>query len=294
MDNIGNNGKDGMKKAYRIAQELLKDRLKEVNPTAYRELGEVRAADILIVPGIYDHIEDVLRVAGTPHTMVSPEQVDNVTFRPDQVVFVNCPGKVSPTALRKLESFVSNGGFLFTTDWCLKHVLEPAFPGFVRYNQKATRDEVVRVEMMDTEDPFLRSLLGPSDDPQWWLEGSSYPIEILDKEKVHVLVSSKEIAMKYGESPVFVTFEVGQGKVYHMISHFYLQRSETRSSRHKSSAEAYLNEKGISASMKAKYAAMGVDSASLADVESAFTSQAMMNKVLFDRQSKRRKDGKEE
>ena len=148
--------------------------------------------------------------------------------------------------------------------------------------------------MLDTEDPFLSSLLGPSDDPQWWLEGSSYPIEILNREKVHVLVSSKEIATKYGESPVFVTFEVGQGKVYHMISHFYLQRSETRSSRHKSSAEVYLNEKGISASMKAKYAAMGVDSASLADVESAFTSQAMMNKVFFDRQSKRRKDGKEE
>ncbi len=80
-----------------------------------------------------------------------------------------------------------------------------------------------------------------------------------------------------------------------MISHFYLQRSETRTSRHKTSANAYLNEKGISASMRAKYEAMGVDRMNVADVESAFTSQAMMNKVLFDRnQSKRRKDEKEE
>jgi hypothetical protein len=110
----------------------------------------------------------------------------------------------------------------------LKHVLEPAFPGVVEFNQRQTADEVVRVEILDTADPFLNSLLGPNDDPQWWLEGSSYPIRILDENKVHVLVKSKDIQEKYGESPVFVTFDYEGGKIYHMISHFYLQRSETR------------------------------------------------------------------
>lgn len=64
--------------------------------------------------------------------------------------------------------------------------------------------------------------------PVWWLEGSSYPIEILDKKKVKVLVRSEELKRRYKHDPVIISFEYGKGVVYHMISHFYLQRSETR------------------------------------------------------------------
>jgi hypothetical protein len=196
--------------------------------------------------------------------------------------------------LRKIKTFVSSGGFLFTTDWALKHVLEEAFPGYVRYNEKRTRDEVVRVEILDTDDPFLKSLLGPKDDPQWWLEGSSYPIQILDKEKVHVLVTSKEIEQKYGEAPVFITFEYGEGKIYHMISHFYLQRSETRTKRQKLSGELYMAEKDIDSAAMPKYLALGIKDASLGDVESAFTSAAMMRKIMYDKRMQiKKKDEKE-
>ena len=64
--------------------------------------------------------------------------------------------------------------------------------------------------------------------PVWWLESSSYPIEILDKKKVKVLVRSNELKKRYKHDPVIISFEYGKGVVYHMISHFYLQRSETR------------------------------------------------------------------
>ena len=63
--------------------------------------------------------------------------------------------------------------------------------------------------------------------PVWWLESSSYPIEILDK-KVRVLVRSDELKRRYKHDAVIISFEWGKGVVYHMISHFYLQRSETR------------------------------------------------------------------
>jgi len=79
-------------------------------------------------------------------------------------------------------------------------------------------DEVVRVEILDAADPFLKSLLGPNDDPQWWLEGSSYPIRILNEKKVHVL-----------------------------------------------------------------------DKSTLGDVESAFTSSAMMSKIIFDKKEQMKK-----
>lgn len=287
---------DAMKDAYKIAQEMLKDRLKEVNPEALKELSGTDGADVLVVQGTYDFIEQVLSLAGVPFKLVSPQSLSRAQLRPDQIVFINCPGEVEPTGLRKLERFVFSGGFLFTTDWALKHVLEKAFPGYVKYNQKPTTDEVVRVEVLDVEDPFLKSILGPNDDPQWWLEGSSYPIQIVDGAKVHVLVSSKEIKEKYGESPVFVTFDYGEGKIYHMISHFYLQRSETRTKRHKASAEAYLDEKGIPDAVREKYAKMNIADTSLGEVESAYTSAAMMNKIMYDKQQymkkKRDKDGK--
>lgn len=279
----------GMNNAYRIAGELLKDRLKDVDPGTLSELKNIKKADVIVVEGRYDHIEQVLSLAGTPFTLIMPQHLDDAELRPDQIIFINCPGQIGPRGLRKLTTFVSSGGFLFTTDWALKHVLEPAFPGFVEFNQKKTADEVVRVEILDAADPFLKSLLGPNDDPQWWLEGSSYPIRILNEKKVHVLVKSKAIQDKYGESPVFITFDYDEGKIYHMISHFYLQRSETRTKRQKASGADYLNEKEIPMELRAKYAKMGIDKSTLGDVESAFTSSAMMNKIIFDKKEQMKK-----
>jgi len=280
-----------MNNAYRIAQELLKDRLKEKDPEAYKELQDIKEADVIVIKGEYDHIEQVLSMSETSFTLINPKELDDAELRPDQIVFINCPGKIKGRGLRKLTTFVSEGGFLFTTDWALRHVLEKGFPGYVEYNEKATADEVVRVEVLDKEDPFLKSLLGPDDDPQWWLEGSSYPIRTLDEEKVNVLVTSKEIKNRYGEAPVFITFDHGEGKIYHMISHFYLQRSETRTKRHSASAMSYLVEKEISDQNKVKYFNMGIDKATVADVESAFTSTVMMKKILVDKkkQIRRRK-----
>mgnify|MGYP006870689599 CR=1 FL=1 len=61
-----------------------------------------------------------------------------------------------------------------------------------------------------------------------WLESSSYPIEVLDHERVKVLVRSEELGKQYKADPVIVRITWGKGVVYHMISHFYLQRSETK------------------------------------------------------------------
>jgi len=272
-----------MEIAYRIAHELLKDRLKEKAPEMLAALEEIQEADVLVVRGQYDRIEEVFHHSGTPFTPVRGSDLSRVHLRPDQIVFVNCPGVVPVTSLRSLAAFVEDGGFLFTTDWALRHVVEPAFPGYLEYNLRRTADEVVRVEIRRSDDPFLSSLLGPEDDPQWWLEASSYPIRILNPEKVEVLVSSAEIKERYGEAPVFVAFEVGAGKVYHMISHFYLQRSETRTMRHKAPSSAYLAEKGIGPEMMEKYRTLGTDTLDTGTVESAYTSQTITSRILLDK-----------
>jgi hypothetical protein len=284
--------KDKMENAYRVAHELLKDRLKEFAPQELKDIEAIEAADVLVVRGQYDHIETVFKHAQAPYTLIQPQDLEGARLRPDQILFINCPGILSPKALRKLPNFVSEGGFLFTTDWALKHVLEPAFPGVVEFNRKPTGDEVIRIEIVEHEDPFLKSILDEEDDPQWWLEGSSYPIHILDVERVNVLITSKELEERHGEAPVFITFDHGEGKVYHMISHFYLQRTETRTARHDESSIEYIKAKGLATENIAKYASMGAGDLKAAAVESALASDAMIHAVFIEKQRWNRKQRK--
>ena len=276
--------KDKMSTAYRVAQEMIKDKLKDVDEDMAAEFEELGQSEVIVSKGVHDYIEQVFNGIGLKHNLINPQQFEKIDLDPDKIIFINCPGNVTSKGLRNLVTFVEKGGFLFTTDWALRHVIEPGFPGYIKYNNRPTSDEVVRVDILAEEDPFLQSLIGPNDDPQWWLEGSSYPIEILNHKEVDILIKSKEIEKKYGESAVFVTFDYGKGKIYHMISHFYLQRAETRTARHAKSGAEYANEKlNMDQYREEKYKNMGIENANLSDVEAAYSSSSMMNKILWDK-----------
>ena len=276
--------KNKMSTAYRVAQEMIKDKLKDVDEDMAAEFEELGQSEVIVSIGVHDNIEQVFNGIGLKHNLINPQQFEKIDLDPDKIIFINCPGSVTSKGLRNLVTFVEKGGFLFTTDWALRHVIEPGFPGYIKYNNRPTNDEVVRVDILAEEDPFLQSLIGPNDDPQWWLEGSSYPIEILNHKEVDILIKSKEIEKKYGESAVFVTFDYGKGKIYHMISHFYLQRAETRTARHAKSGAEYANEKlNMDQYREEKYKNMGIDDANLSDVEAAYSSSSIMNKILWDK-----------
>ena len=279
--------KNKMSTAYRVAQEMIKDKLKDVDEDMAAEFEELGQSEVIVSEGVHDYIEQVFNGIGLKHNLINPQQFEKIDLDPDKIIFINCPGNVTSKGLRNLVTFVEKGGFLFTTDWALRHVIEPGFPGYIKYNNRPTSDEVVRVDILAEEDPFLQSLIGPNDDPQWWLEGSSYPIEILNHKEVDILIKSKEIEKKYGESAVFVTFDYGKGKIYHMISHFYLQRAETRTARHAKSGAEYANEKlNMDQYREEKYKNMGIENANLSDVEAAYSSSSMMNKILWDKKRK--------
>ena len=65
-------------------------------PEALQELEDLNAADVIVTHGQYDHIEQVFGQGGIPCTAVDGRQIDNANLRPDQVIFVNCPGHFSP------------------------------------------------------------------------------------------------------------------------------------------------------------------------------------------------------
>ena len=280
-----------MQKAYKLANSLLRDRLAQEDKENIEILNEVKDSDIIVVAGTYDHIHLVLQNMNIPFVSVQQAQVMALELNPQQTVFVNCASDFPSDAARKLAGFVAEGGQLITTDWALKNVLEVAFPNTVAYNNIPTGDEVVRIELLDREDPVVSGFLDEETAPVWWLEGSSYPIKILDKEKVKVLIRSKELAEKYGEEPVIVRFEHGKGLVYHMLSHFYLQRTETREAKQNMSTGNYASAKGASAETMQEWAQAEEEMPDLdyGTVQSANTSAEFVSRVILKQKKKFRK-----
>lgn len=280
-------GDERMKKAYEASTKLLRGRLAKERPEDLELLDDIKDSDIIVVAGQYDHAQINFKMAKIPHTIINPNDIDSIELSEDQILFINCPGSgISDIGIKMIQNFVKRGGMLVTTDWALVHILEVAFPDFLRYNQQPTTDDVVSVQILEGgEDSFIANVIDQTDEPMWWLEGSSYPIQILDKEKVQVLVTSQEMEEKYGEAPIVVSFKFGEGEVFHMTSHFYLQRTETRTKRHSESGMAYAMEKGFTKE-EAEKMGSSFEKLSTAEVESAYTSQAFMTDMAL-KQKKR-------
>ena len=297
IQQTGKEAPEQMKKAYSAASKLLLTKMKKEAPEDYEILCSVKESDIIIVRGSYDHAETVFALTEIPFTVIDPIDVGDLQIRTDQILFINCPGsEIMPEGVELIRKFVKNGGYLITTDWALKFILEEAFSGIVKYTGNPTPDDVVRIEILDPDNVFVQGLLTEKSEPVWWLEGQSYPIQILDKNKVKVLITSKELEKKYGEAPVAITFPYGYGRVFHMISHFYLQRTETRSKRQKLSSFEYATEQGL---MKEEVETVSeLQALTVGEVESAFTSTKFMQNIILDKkkqvQSKKEEEKEEE
>jgi len=274
-------GGDNMKKAYRLAKNLLKDRLNNEDKDLLENIDQT---DVVVVSGTYDHIHLVLTHLNLPFVEVNHNQFLSINLKPDQTVFVNCASSFPPEGARKLATFVAEGGQLITTDWALKNVLEVGFPNTVAYNGNPTADEVVRIELLDRDDPVIAGFLDEETDPVWWLEGSSYPVKILDKAKVKVLMRSKELGEKYGDDAVIIRFNHGEGVVYHMISHFYLQRTETREAKQTNGSANYAMSKGASAQTMAEFSAE--EDVNYGEVQSASTSAEFVSRAILKQKKK--------
>ncbi len=275
--------KNDRNRAYAAGARMARSRMEQDSPLDAEALRRVKSSDLVVVQGHYDHVEAVLDALEMPYQLISTDNLATVDLRPEQLLVVNCPGNIPPGAITKVRKFVTAGGSLFTTDWALKHVIEPAFPGFIEYNERPTKDDVVRIEIKSKDNPFLKGVMDGADDPQWWLEGSSYPIKILDDQRVEVLLASRELGSKYGEAPVAVLFRFGKGEVFHMISHYYLQRTELRTARHQSSGMVYAAEKGYAPSAAEMVA---LDSMPLGEVESAQTSARLFANVIAEKKKR--------
>ncbi len=262
------------RRSYEMGARWTKERMSRERPADAAALAAITDSDIVVIRGAYDRVEQVLGALELPYVVIDPTDLPRLELRPDQLLVVNCPGELPERALPLVEGFVRRGGSLLTTDWALRHVIEPAFPGLLAYNERPTRDDVVRIELLTFENPLLAGVIEPGDDPQWWLEGSSYPIRVVDPDRVEVLITSSEMAARYGEAAICVRFDWGEGEVLHMVSHYYLQRTELRSARHQQDSAAWAAEKGVSAPSAAS------QDLSLGEVEAAYSSTRFLANLV--------------
>lgn len=229
-----------------------KDLYSEVKAKKMAALGKqdvVKAVEkhgkILGIRGKYEKPEKVLKYCyANVKDVIKPEQVPKTNLSKYDVVLVGCPGSEIPkSGLSKFRDYVlEDGGWLLSTDWCLRTIVETAFPGYMHWGGEKTDDVVVPCELVDPYHPFLDGIYseitsgkyansGPKSYKKkptfsWWLEDKSFPITIDRPELVHVLIRSEEIGRRWRRDPVFVYFDVGKhgGRVIHMISHAHLQK----------------------------------------------------------------------
>lgn len=209
---------------------------------------------ILSIKGQYDQPDKVMNHAyAAVKDTIRPDQFNKVTLDTYDLVVIGCPGNEIPAQYHvRFREYVERGGWILSTDWVLRTIVEPIFPGFISWNGEKTADAVVACEIVDPNHPFMHGVidslksykgsdsdnLGPKSAKaaipglqptfKWWLEDKSFPITVLRKGDVKVLIKSYEIGKKWGADPVFVYFPFGKGLVAHFISHTHLQKGASK------------------------------------------------------------------
>ncbi len=208
-------------------------------------LNSIKKEDVVVVFGQHDKVEVVLELANIPFTRIFPKDVKDFDFKPSQIVMVNCPGKFPPldgnVPFEKLKKFVDDGGFLFTTDWALQYTLEGTAPGFLEAVRNETRDEVMPIKVADLNSEFTKNIAPAGATPSWW-EFFSFPMKVLNKDKVKIIVKSDKMKTVYGHEGIAAFFDYGKGKIIHTTAHFLQQKSVITTSRQGGDALAYVRD----------------------------------------------------
>ena len=266
------------------ASRLLRDRMQNERPEDLKLLRQAQSQNIVVVRGSMDHIEQVLETAHIRHTVINPDQVAGYDLNADMIVMVNCPGHMPNAGVRRLARFVRAGGTLYTTDWALKNVVEKAFPSTIVHNGASTGDHVTPVHVHGNNDNLMSNmLLTKGSQPQWWLEGGSYPVKIVGKN-VDVLASSRQMQQRYHSSPVVVRFRWEDGEVIHVVSHFYRQVAAKGPA--VAAKQATGDMQGLTVEQKKDFADSPAAAAPMADVESSYAFQAMTSNLVVEKSKK--------
>lgn len=228
-------GQAAMQTGYELSNAILTDAMSVHAPEqleALNGLKKVEEPRILVVDGCFDHMHHLLEHSKIPHARVDGGHLLTAALAElpqTKWLLINCARDFPSHEVGRVARFVEDGGFLMTSDWALKNVVEAAFPNTIRHNGKQTGGNVfVDIELRGFKSRLLEAAFDAAGEaPKWWLETCSFPMQRLSKD-IDILIYSPKLREKYGNGSIMVTFPWGAGRVYHMISHAFLQQKGPR------------------------------------------------------------------
>jgi hypothetical protein len=185
---------------------------------------DVSHAQVVVVRGSADHMEQVLAKAKVNYVAVGADELPHLALTGKQVLMVNCTGDMSAESRERVRRFVAAGGFLYTTDHAVRQLLEPIFPNTIAWTGTTTVEKIVPVKVRGTDaDRGLLNSLGGNAKELWQTAGGGYPFKVLDPKRVTVLMDSPEAEQLFGSGNIAARFRYEDGQVIHVTGHFFSQ-----------------------------------------------------------------------
>ena len=193
------------------------------NPNGYGTLYQ--DLDVLCFESRGDHIEKLLDALKIIHRDTRSGAVEEAGVAPFGVYVANCTGEAQPPDLDVVRWFVHTGGYLFCSCWALTYHAALVRPGFAQ--QLKTAAEVVDLVPAHPcrESPYLTGVFDDASRPKYTLWGA-HLIDVLDPERVEVLIDSPECAAKWGGGNLAAWWSIGHGVILDSANHFDLQGFE--------------------------------------------------------------------
>jgi hypothetical protein len=196
---------------------------------------EISDAQIGVVPGSFDHIEDILEELGYGYTQLADADLaDWSNLEPLQMLFLNCGSDTDwasdADVIANLERFVDEGGYLYASDWEWAYI-ENVWPDAIEFLNLegdggplwglagTVTGEVMRQELEDylgspTVDIYYNLAM-------WAVILDAGPgTEVLLQGDVEYYEGSAE------DAPLMVDFSYGAGKVGYTTFHNEAQLDE--------------------------------------------------------------------
>ncbi len=186
----------------------------------------------------FDHVEQVLEELKLPYTLIERKTFGKLELKPTSIVVFNChnhdQNKLTEADFKRVNDFVAQGGYVFTSDWELRNVVEKGVPGYIGVGTTTGEHEFpIKPGKGAEKHPYLKDVFPENPLAQarfkWKIDDLSYTVKILSSSstgagRVVPLVESDALAGKYGTGIVACTFRHGKGAVLHVLSHFERQR----------------------------------------------------------------------
>ena len=177
---------------------------------------------VLATRGGGDRIEDLLEVLKINHRECKQPKVNEAGLHPFALFFANCPGEIIAPDVEALAWYVRSGGYLFSSCWALKETVEKIYPGMVRRFLTPTAqviDYTVTASPCVPDSPYLDGVFDQWTQPMYVLEGA-HLIEVLDRDRVEVLIDSPGSATSWGSGNMACWFTAGHGVILDSVNHF--------------------------------------------------------------------------